>query len=82
MEHAMKNSRVRAAEAAMHFDTLPATARIKSTVALAVLGVDSLCTLWRWEKAGRMPPSQKIAGSRYKSWSAGEIRQVRDGRGG
>lgn len=78
----MKDSRIRAAQAAKHFDSLPDNTRIKSTVALAVLGVESLSTLWRWEKTGRLPPSQKVAGSRYKSWSVGEIRQVRDGRGG
>jgi len=61
---------------------LPDSARIKSTVALQVLGVESLVTLWRWEKAGRLPPSQKIAGSRYKSWSAGEIRSALRGEGG
>ncbi|MBU1363935.1 MAG: transcriptional regulator [Gammaproteobacteria bacterium] len=78
----MKNSRIKAATAAQHFDSLPDSARIKSTVALVILGVDSLSTLWRWEKSGRMPPSQKIGGSRYKSWAAEEIRRVRDARGG
>jgi len=78
----MKNSRIKAAAAAKVFDSLPDSARIKSTVALQVLGVESLVTLWRWEKAGRLPPSQKIAGSRYKSWSAGEIRSALRGEGG
>lgn len=77
----MKKSRLRAAAAAQHFDALPDSARVKSPVALVVLGVESLTTLWRWEKSGRMPASQKVAGSRYKSWSAGEIRRVRDGQG-
>jgi predicted DNA-binding transcriptional regulator AlpA len=72
----MKNSRIKAAVAAQHFDTLPDSARVQSVVALALLGVKSLSTLWRWEKEGRLPSSKKIAGSRYKSWSASEIREV------
>ena len=78
----MKNSRIKAAAAAQTFDSLPDTARLKSTVVLSILGVESLVTLWRWEKTGRLPPSQKIAGSRYKSWSAGEIRSALRGEGG
>ena len=78
----MKNSRIKAAAAAQHLESLPDNARIKSAVALVLLGVDALSTLWRWEKSGRMPHSQKIGGSRYKTWSAGEIRQVRNGLGG
>ncbi|MBK7463331.1 MAG: hypothetical protein IPJ50_11940 [Betaproteobacteria bacterium] len=77
----MKKSRIKAATAAQHFNNYPDNARIKSTVAMAILGVEALSTLWRWEKSGRIPPSKKICGSRYKTWSAGEIRQVLDGRG-
>ena len=72
----MKNSRIKAAVAAQHFDTWSDSARVKTAVASALLGVESHVTLWRWEKEGRLPPSKKIAGSRYKSWSAGEIREV------
>lgn len=72
----MKNSRIKAAQAAKHFDSLPDNARVKSTVALVVLGAEALSTLWRWEKSGRLPPSKKVAGSRYKTWTAGEIRQA------
>jgi len=69
-----KQNLMQAVSSAKGFDSLPDSARIKSTVVLAVLGVESLSTLWRWEKSGRMPPSHKVAGSRYKSWSVGEIR--------
>lgn len=78
----MKNSRIKAAAAAQTFDTLPDSARIKSTVVMQVLGVESLVTLWRWEKSGRLPPSKKIAGSRHKSWSVGEIRSALRGEVG
>jgi predicted DNA-binding transcriptional regulator AlpA len=76
----MKN-RLKAAEAAQHFDTWSDSARVRTAVALTLLGVESHVTLWRWEKEGRLPPSKKIAGSRYKSWSAGEIRDVLRNRG-
>ena len=79
----MKNSRTKAAASAQHFNNLPDNARVKSTVALVILGVDALSTLWRWEKTGRIPPSKKVAGSRYKTWAAGEIREVlKNGLGG
>jgi predicted DNA-binding transcriptional regulator AlpA len=62
--------------AAANFDCLPNSARVGSRAALAVLGLGSLVTLWRWERQGRIPPSKKIAGSRHKTWSAGELRAV------
>lgn len=77
----MKNSRIKAAATAQHFKNFPDDARVKSTVALVILGVDALSTLWRWEKTGRIPPSKKVGGSRYKTWSAGELRQVLRGEG-
>lgn len=78
----MKNSRIKAAASAQHFNNLPDNARVRSTVVLVILGIEALSTLWRWEKSGRIPPSQKMAGSRYKTWAAGEIRQVLNGLGG
>lgn len=71
----MKNQR-KAAEAAQHFDTLPDSARVRSDVVLALSGAKSLVTLWRWEKSGILPASRKVAGSRNKTWSAGEIRRA------
>ena len=64
------------AAAAANFDSLPDSARVGSRAALAILGMGSLVTLWRWERQGRIPPSKKIAGSRNKTWSAGELRAV------
>ncbi|MBK7648116.1 MAG: transcriptional regulator [Betaproteobacteria bacterium] len=72
-------SKQKSATTAKHFDDLPGSARVGSDVARVIFDVKALSTLWRWEKEGRLPPSKKVAGSRFKSWSAGELRAVLNG---
>lgn len=56
------------------FDALPDTAYVGSHVVLNLYGVRSLATLWKWERAGRIPRSRKLAGSRNNSWNVGDLR--------
>ncbi len=56
------------------FDKLPDTARVRADVVAALLGGVSDTTLWRWERAGHIPPSQRRG--RIRTWSAGAIRKT------
>jgi hypothetical protein len=59
---------------AANFDSLPDSAHVGSNVVRALYGVRSLVTLWKWERAGRIPRSRKLAGSRNNSWNVGDLR--------
>lgn len=65
---------VKAPNCLTHFDALPDAAHVGSAVVMALYGVSSLATLWKWERAGRIPRPRKLAGSRKNSWNVGELR--------
>lgn len=57
-----------------NFDALPDAARIRKDVVAILLGGVSDTTLWRWERVGRIPKSQRRG--RVSTWSAGDVRKV------
>lgn len=63
--------------AAVHFDTLPDTARVALPVVSLVTG-RSPASVWRDVAAGRMPAPVK-AGPRATRWIVGELRRWQRG---
>lgn len=58
-----------------NFDQLPDTAFVGAAVVKGLLGVRGTSTLWKWEKAGRIPQSVRPAGTRLRAWNVGELRR-------
>lgn len=59
-----------------NFDQLPDSAHVGSAVVRALFGVHGATTLWKWQKAGRIPLARKLAGSRNNVWNVGELRRA------
>lgn len=57
-----------------HFDELPDSANVRAPVVAALFDV-SLATVWRYAKAGIIPPPQKIS-QRVTVWNVGELRRA------
>lgn len=54
--------------------SLPDYALIGAATMLQLYGVKGNATLYRWERAGSIPPSRKIRGSSQRRWVVGEVR--------
>lgn len=54
--------------------SLPDYALIGAATMLQLYGVKGNATLYRWERAGFIPPSRKIRGSSQRRWVVGEVR--------
>lgn len=55
-----------------NFDSLPASAHVRVPVVAALKGV-SQPTIWRWVKAGNLPPPVKL-GPNVTAWRVGDLR--------
>ena len=56
------------------FDRLPNSAMVSDREIAEVIGINP-ATVWRWSKAGRLPPPVKI-GERCTRWSVGAVREL------
>lgn len=69
------NTNVNAIPAGLeNFSRLPDDARVGSDVVSGLYNGVTRVTLWRWEKAGLIPPSRKIGNSRLNGWRVGDLR--------
>lgn len=53
----------------------PDSAFINAGVMKAVFSVKGNACLWKWEQAGRIPKSCRLAGSRLRYWNVGEVKK-------
>lgn len=58
-----------------NFDILPDADFVSAPVLKGLLGVSGTSTLWKWEQAGRIPKSTRLAGSKMRAWNVGELRR-------
>lgn len=61
-------------------DNLPASALLSDREIAQLVGV-APTTIWRWAKAGILPPPQRI-GLRCTRWNLGEVRKALAQNGG
>lgn len=63
-----------------NFDHLPDSAHVGTRTVLALMGVKSAATLWKWEHAKKLPRAKKIGGSNRNAWNVGELRACLAGK--
>lgn len=58
----------------IQFDQLPESSFVREPVVLSLYSC-SHSSLWRWVKAGLIPPPKKLEGSKNALWNVGELRE-------
>lgn len=61
-------------EAVSRFALLPDEALIAASTMRELFDVRGNASLWRMERAGRIPRSRRLPGSQHRRWIVGEVR--------